>query len=102
MMNIEMHGFEKRGSHDVIHKIASIIKSELPSSLLSEIVIDYIPSECDNVKTIIFVCEICDKAQPFLRVYSDNKEKLEQVAPVLQIGGFEVETVLIHKFYPKR
>ena len=100
MSNIEIHGYGEAGNYNIRQHISAIIsKSTLLYKAYQEIVITYIPSECYGISNV--VSGVSAEKRPFLRVFGTDEGEIKYIAELLQKYGYEVETLLIHKFYSK-
>lgn len=99
MPNIMIFGLNLTDCKVESKRIALIlVQGGLPYKTYNETVITNIPSESYPVFEIIARNDT--KTHPFLRVCSDNEEEIKQLAELLNGRGYEIETLLIHRFYP--
>lgn len=88
MPNIEMHGFT--GNIVKYHKLKEVItQSEL--SFKKDIVITLIDSCC---------LDLDGKTQPFLRICDTDHKRTEKIVRVLEKLGYDIEVLLLKRFYP--
>ena len=100
MSNIAIYGLGKDINRDVCNYISEILrKSNLPREIYNELVITYVPSECYEAKFLGKFSTVL--TQSFLRVYGTDEGEIKYIAELLQEHDYEVETLLIHKFYSK-
>lgn len=100
MPNIMIFGLNLTDCKVESKKIALILaQSQLPYRIYNEMVITCVPSECYGVSDIVVGGTIAH-SQLFLRVCSDDAEEIKQIVELLNEKGYEIETLLIHRFYP--